>query len=86
MIENKKLKQALMVFLGVLVSWVGTEQFGGLVEWGNTELLGIGIPAAVTAALGSLLSIVLFTGANWYRDNRLTEGGRLTASAEGDRF
>lgn len=87
MIENKKTKQFLMIALGILISWVGTDAFGGLVNWSNQELLGIGVPVAVTAALGSLLSIVFFAVANWYRDNRLTEGGRLTASGKVvDRF
>lgn len=86
MIDHKKLKQGLMIFLGILLAWATTEQFGGLVDWSNQQLLGVGVPSAVTAALGSLLSIALFAVANWYRDNRLTDGGRLTGNANGDRF
>lgn len=81
MIEHKKLKQFGMIALGILITWVGTEQFHGLVDWSDMKLLGLGVPAAVTAAVGSLLSLAFFALANWYRTSRLTDGGRLAGGA-----
>lgn len=86
MIEHKKLKQFGMIVLGFVIAWSGTPAFVELMKWTESEVVGLGVPAVVTTGIGSLLSIAFFALANWYRTNRLTNGGRMATAGGGDSF